>query len=79
MAARRPPSELLKPGFVSAREGEVAFETVRCEKSLIIALMAPSLEENMVFNEGERKQELPAGSRKASLFSSGLAFPYLWE
>lgn len=31
--------------------------------------MAPSLEENTVFNEGERKQELPAASRKASLFS----------
>lgn len=31
--------------------------------------MAPSLEENTVFNEGERKQELPAASRKLSLFS----------
>lgn len=38
---RCPPLELLKPGFISAREGEVAFETLRCEKSFIIALDGP--------------------------------------
>lgn len=38
---RHPPSELLKPGFLSAHKGEVAFETVRYEKSLIIALDGP--------------------------------------
>jgi len=40
-AATCPPSELLKPGFFSAQEGEVAFETLSCEKSFIIALDGP--------------------------------------
>lgn len=40
-AARSPPSELRKPGLFSAREEEVAFEALRCEKSFIIALDGP--------------------------------------
>lgn len=35
----------------------------------LLLWMAPSLEENTVFNEGERKLELPAASRNLSLFS----------
>lgn len=35
----------------------------------LLLWMAPSLEENTVFNEGERKEELPAVSTKPSLFS----------
>lgn len=38
--------------------------------------MAPSLEENIAFNEGGRKEELPAVPRKASLFSFA-SFPLL--
>ena len=35
----------------------------------LLLWMGPSLEENTVFNEGGRKQELPAASRKVCLFS----------
>lgn len=41
VAARCPPSELLKPGLILAWEREVAFETLRCKKSFIIALDGP--------------------------------------